>query len=99
MALTITTTITTAEGFEVTNAYGRVAVVDAFAGDTLEEYANIFVSEAAFLAGAQPLNVGFTTKLTSAYDRTMQSTDILDLAHDHLIAAMATDGVVAIKEL
>ena len=99
MALTITTTITTAEGFEVTNAYGRVAVVDAFAGEMLEEYTNIYVSEAAYLAGAQPLQVAFTTKLTSAYDRTMQSTDILDLAHDHLIAAMAGEGIVAVKNL
>ncbi len=99
MALTITSTITTTEGFEVTNAYGRVAVVDAFVGSSLEEYANIYVTEAAFLAGAQPLNVAFTTKLTSPYDRTMESTDILDLAHDHLITAMAADGVTAVKNL
>ena len=99
MALTITSTIMTAEGFEVTNAYGRVAVVDSFAGEALEEYAHLYASEAAFLAGAQPMNVAFTTKLTSPYDRTMESTDILDLAHDHLITAMAAEGVTAVKNL
>ena len=99
MALTITSTITTVEGIELAGAYGRVAVVDAFKGDAIEEYANLYVNEAAFLAGVQPLNVAFTTKLTSAYDRASQSTDILDLAHDHLIAAMAAEGVVATKML
>lgn len=99
MALEITSTITTVEGIQLEGAYGRVAVVDAFKGDAIEEYANFYVNEAAFLAGVQPLNVAFTTKLTSPYDRTMESTDILDLAHDHLIAAMAAEGVIVVKNL
>jgi hypothetical protein len=99
MALNITSTIVTAEGIELASAYGRVAVVDAFKGDSIEEYVNLYSSEAAFLAGAQPLNVAYTTKLTSAYDRTTDSTDLLDLAHDHLIAALAADGVTAEKSL
>lgn len=99
MALTITSTITTAEGIQLTGAYARVGVVDAFTGASIEEYANVYASEAAFNAGANPLNVSFTTKLTSPYDRTTQSTDILDLAHDHLITAMAADGVTATKNL
>ena len=99
MSLTITSPIITADGFEVTNSYARVAVVDAFTGTMLEEYANIYVTEAAYLAGAQPLQVAFTTKLTSAYDRNLESTDILDLAHDHLITAMAAEGITAVKVL
>tara|TARA_R110000772_G_scaffold245957_2_gene359570 strand:- start:3168 stop:3470 length:303 start_codon:yes stop_codon:yes gene_type:complete len=99
MALTITTPFITADGFEVANAYGRVAVVDAFTGTMLEEYASIYVTEAAYLAGANALQVAFTTKLTSEYDRNLESTDILDLAHDHLITAMAAEGITATKNL
>ena len=99
MALTITSTITTVEGIELAGAYGRVAVIDAFTGEAIEEYVNLYSSEAAFLAGAQPLNVAYTTKLTSAYDRTSETTDILDLAHDHLIAELAEQGVTATKNL
>ena len=99
MSLTITSTIKTNEGFEITNAYGRVAVVDAFTGTSIEEYCNLYLSEAEYLNGAQPLNVPYDLKLTSAYDRTVLTTDILDLAHDHLIAELAKEGVVAIKNL
>lgn len=99
MALTITSTITTLEGIELAGAYGRVAVVDAFKGETLEEYVELYASEAAFLAGAQQLNTALQLSLTMAYDRATMSTDILDKAHDDLIVALGSQGVTATKNL
>ena len=99
MALLFQTPIVTNEGIEISNAYGRVGVVDAFVGTSIEEYCNIYASEAAFTMGAAPLNTQLLLQVTSAYDRTTQGVDILDIAHDHLIASLATQGVVATKSL
>ena len=99
MALIFQTPIVTVEGFQVANAYGRVAVVDPFAGTSLVEQVNIYATEAAFEAGYAPLNTQLQTSQEKAYDRTTGSTDILDIAHDDLIALLASQGVEATKSL
>ena len=98
MSLTITSTIETVEGFEVSNSYGRVAVVDQINGTYLDSQLTIFTNEQAFLDGKQPLNADVQGYTRNEYDRLM-GTDILDLAHDNLIALLATQNVVATKNL
>lgn len=100
MALTITSTITTPEGFEVTNAYGRIAVLDEIDGTRLISALRIYMNEQAFLDGKAPMgNLSFTTDATFAYDRATDGNDILDLAHDGFIATLASEGISATKNL
>ena len=49
--------------------------------------------------GKQPFVVGFNTAMAAPYDYDTDSKDILDLGHDLLIAFLADQGVVAVKEL
>lgn len=99
MALNFTTPLTTVESIEVANAYGRVAVADQVAGDKLDTIVEVYASEAAFEAGAKQLNLSIKRMISFPYDRTVDGTDILDLAHDALIAKLAEDGITATKNL
>lgn len=99
MALTINTTITTQEGIEISNTYGRVSVADQKWGKSLQCGLDIYASEAAFLAGLESLNLPSLAYAEVAYDRTTESTDILDVAHDALIAQLAAVGIDATKNL
>ena len=99
MSLTITSTIETIEGFEVSNAYGRVAVVDQINGTFLDSQLTIFTNEQAFLDGKQPLNADVQGYTRNEYDRAVDGTDILDLADDNLIILLATQNVEATKNL
>ena len=99
MALNFTTTITLASGIEVANAYGRVAAVDQMDGNKVEALVDVYASEAAYTSGLAPLEVTFKRAASIAYDRTTDGTDILNIGHDALIAALATQNIVATKSL
>lgn len=100
MALQFQTPITTVQGFQVDNAYGRVSVVDNPAGTQLQASVELFVNETLYLGGALPLQTaGLEDFSLAPYNRDVDGVDILDLAHDNLIAALATQGVVAVKLL
>jgi hypothetical protein len=99
MSLTITTRIVTKQGISVEDAYGRVAVQDFFAGEELQSAVNFYTSEDAYLQGVQSLPTDLTTNARNAYDRAVDGTDILDLAHDNIIAVLAEQNVTAIKNL
>lgn len=82
MALTITTQLTTEDGFVLPNSYGRVAVIDNVEGKSLQCYAEIYKDEAAFVAGAKPIdfrNIKLVKQV--AYDRAAEGSDILALSH------------------
>ena len=55
MALQFQTPITTVQGFQVDNAYGRVSVVDNPAGTQLQASVELFVNETLYLGGALSL--------------------------------------------
>ena len=99
MSLNISTRIATSQGISVENAYGRVGVQDSFSGDNLSAIVNLYASEDAFLQGAQQLSTQLVTSNRKPYDRNVESVDILDLAHDQIIALLADQGVVATKDL
>ena len=100
MALQFQTTINTVQGFEVENAYGRVSVVDNPTGTQVQASVDLFVSETLYLGGALPLQTsGLQTFSLEAYDRAVDGVDILDIAHNNLIAGLAAQGVVAVKML
>ena len=100
MSLTITSTITTVEGFEVSNAYARVAVIDQAKGTELEQMVEVYSTEQAFLDGKTQLSIeGLVNFSKAPYDRAAQGTDILDLAHDAMIAALALQNITATKNL
>lgn len=100
MSLTITSRIQSQEGFELTNAYGRVAVVDQYQGNVLQSQVEFFIDEQAFLDGKAVVTVDGLNQISAApYDRAVDGTDILDLAHDNLIALLAQQNIVATKNL
>lgn len=99
MALTFNTPLTTPQGIEISNAYGRVSVLDDKTGTSLQAGLAIYASEAAFLAGAEEFgfpNLGFAS---APYDRATDGTDILDLAHDLLVSELSKIGISATKSL
>lgn len=99
MALQLNTPVTTKEGFEVANAYGRVGVADNIEGTTLQAIVEFYASEAAFTNGASPLKLNLENVSVEAYDRAADGTDVLDLAHDRLIAKLGDQGISATKVL
>lgn len=101
MALTISTTLTNQQGIELTNSYGRVAVMNAYKGDTLSYSVELFASQSAFESGAQPFYPNFSVILGEdvPYDYATDSKDILDLAHDKAIQLLAAQGISATKSL
>ena len=100
MALTIQTQLNTIYGVTLDNAYCRIAVTNEFAGNQVYAAAEVFASQAAFEAGAQPLKVvGVTMNASSPYNYSSDERDILDLAHDIMITALAQQGVTAVKNL
>lgn len=100
MSLTIKTRLKSQEGFSVDNAYGRVAVVDQYQGNVLQAQVEFFIDEQTFLEGRAVVTVDGLNQISAApYDRTVDGTDILDIAHDRLIALLAQQGVEATKNL
>ena len=99
MALQFTTDIKTPQGIVISNAYGRVAAADQISGAKVDGLVEVFVNETEYLAGAQAINVPFRKTASVAYDRTTDGTDVLDIAHDALIAALAEQGITATKSL
>ena len=100
MALQFQTTITTVQGFQVDNAYGRVSVVDNPSGTQLQSNVELFVNETLYLGGALSLQTsGLEDFSIAPYNRDVDGVDILDIAHENLIAALAAQGVVAVKLL
>lgn len=100
MSLTITTPITINQGIELQTAYARVAVVNNITGTILEAGAQIYASEAAFEGGARPVSVeGLVLGAHKEYDYAVDGHDILDIAHDMMIEAFATQSITATKNL
>ena len=100
MALQLTTAITTVQGFEVSDAYGRVSVVDNLTGTQLQASVEFYVSELQYLGGALALQLsGLNTITLTPYDRNTQGVDILSIGHDELITALGEQGVSATKIL
>jgi len=100
MALQLETTITTVQGFEVENAYGRVSVVDNTTGTQLQASVVFYVNETLYLGGANPLQTSGLNDLSlTPYNRDVDGSDILSLAHDYLIQLLADQGIVAVKLL
>ena len=100
MSLQITTRIQTVEGIIIENAYGRVAVVDNFDGTNLQAQVNIYASEDSFLNGSEPLRLdGINVFSNAPYQRTPQTVDILDIAHNDLLAVLSSQGIEATKNL
>ena len=101
MSLTITSTLKTPQGFEITNAYGRVAVQNGYTGDNIQAGVQFFISEEAWAAGDQPFEVagGLNQGATAPYVYEPGTENILDIAHDLLIQSLGEQKVVAVKEL
>ena len=99
MALQLETTITTIQGFEVENAYGRVLALDNFNGIDINSAITIYVSKDAYTNGAQPLDIEIVNNTSSPYNRDVDGSDILSLAHDYLIQLLADQGITAVKLL
>lgn len=100
MSLNITSTLRTPQGFEVTNAYGRIAVQNGFAGDKIEAGVAIYASADAFENGDQPLQL-LDLKLggTAPYVYEPNTVNILDIAHDMMIQVLADQKITAVKDL
>ena len=99
MALTITSTLTTPQGFEITNAYVRVTSQDEFTGNQVTGVMDIYPNEQAFLDGKDPIIFPNLAYAAGEYNRETDGVDTLDFAHDLLIAEMAKVGITAVKVL
>lgn len=99
MALTITSTLTTPQGFEITDAYVRVTSQDEFTGNQVTAVMNIYPNEQAFLDGKEPILFPNLSYAAGAYNRDTDGVDTLDFAHNLLIAEMAKVGITAVKNL
>lgn len=99
MALLFQTPIILPSGITIENAYGRVLATDNVYGKTVGGLVEIFVSEAAFEAGAQSVSADIRIVAEVPYDRATDGVDILAIAHDALIAKLAEQGITVTKEL
>lgn len=100
MALNITSPLNTAQGFEISDTYARISVTDQYRGKSLIVNLDVYASENAFDTQAFALNiVDADLDLVVDYDRDTMSKDILDLAHDKMIAHLADQGITATKIL
>lgn len=99
MALTISTQLTTVDGFVMTESYGRVAVANDYDGKLVQAALAVFPDQATFDAGAQPVKLNLQLNDIKQYDYDTDEKDILDLAHDIMIAKLAEQGVTATKNL
>lgn len=100
MSLQITTTLKTPQGFEVSNAYGRIAVQNGFTGDNVQAAVAIYLSEATFEAGDQPLQlIDLQLGATAPYVYEPNTQNILDIAHDMMIQVLADQEITAVKML
>ena len=99
MALTITTTLTSPQGFEMTDAYVRVTAQDEAAGTTVTALMNIYPNEQAFLDGKDPVLFPNLAYAALPYNRETDGVDVLNFAHEGLIAELAKLGISATKSL
>lgn len=99
MALQFQTDIQTRDGFTIQNAYGRVGADDRFTGTDIAGHVDIYASEQAYLDGARFVVTRLIQSVEVPYDRNIDGTDILNIAHDGLISVLADQGIVATKEL
>ena len=99
MSLTITSPVRTLEGIFIASAYGRVAVVDQFLGETLQAQVELYASEEAFLEGANALHIAIASISVLPYNRAGMGSDILNIGHDNLIGLLAEQGISATKNL
>ena len=93
MALIFNTPIEMQNGITVTDGYGRVGVADNVNGTQLQQVVEIYVSEQTFIDGKAPISIeDVITTLASPYNRDVDGTDVLALAHTNLQTYMATLG-------
>jgi hypothetical protein len=92
MALIFNTPIELSTGITVADAYGRVAAVDQIAGTQVDAIVDIFISEAAYLAGKESIQVSFNRTAATPYNRDVDGTDILSIGHTALQTVLATQG-------
>lgn len=99
MALHFKTDIQTRDGFTVSNAYGRVGADDSFTGTHINGHVEIYVSEQAFIDGLRPVKTTLIQDCYEPYNREIDGTDILNIAHNALIVNLAKQNIIAEKEL
>ena len=97
MSLKITTTFETTSGLEITEAYGRVTAVDQAQGVSLLAILEVYKSETDFISGKQAIGqLPFPIQSTLPYNRAVDGVDILDKAHEDLIALLSASGITAV---
>ena len=99
MALQFNTSIELPTGIAVANAYGRVAAVDQSAGTQVDAIVDIYISEAAYIAGKEAITVSFNRTAATPYNRDVDGTDILNIGHEALMTVLATEGYTTTKLL
>ena len=68
-------------------------------GTTLQCGLDIYASEAAFTANAQPFNMPELAYVEVAYNRDADGVDVLDLAHDAQMTKLSSVGISTTKVL
>lgn len=100
MSLKINTELKNISDIAVPTSYARIAVLNGISGNVVEGVVQFYVSKEAYQAGKQEFApVEVSQNFHFAYDRAVESKDILDLAHDHYIAYLAENNIIAEKSL
>ena len=99
MALQFTTDLISRDGFVVSNAYGRVTATDQLTGTFIKAHVDFYQSQESFESGIRPFKTQYIQDAHAPYDRAVDGVDVLNIAHDALIAQLAEQGIVATKEL
>jgi len=96
MALNITSTLSTKEGIQISNAYVRVVSQDGPSGSHIGIVLETYATESAFNNGLAPIEVTqFEDVFASDYDRATDGVDTLAYAHEKAVEYLQSKGVTA----
>jgi len=99
MGLLITNELPLSNGFIITEGYVRVSVVENLEGTMIGCTGTLYKDKICFGLPTSPIEGTCSLLKYRDYDRLVDGSDILGLAHDALIEHLLEQGIVAVKEL
>ena len=103
MALQMQTPIQLKNGLTIDSAYARVGVVEPINGKNVNAHLIVYKDKVAYQSGIEPIKGiefnGLVDFLILEYNREIDGSDTLDIAHNAFIVKLAEQDIIAIKDL
>lgn len=102
MALQITTPIQLKNGLTLPTSYARVGINEAISGKEINAHLIFFVDKNSYLAKNEPIrgvDMNIDDFIIFNYNREVDGSDTLEIAHNVFISTLASQGITAIKDL